>query len=222
MAPQPAFTWTVSGGGSISGLGLFFAGNVAGGPFTVTATSGAVSGTASVTVGDTAPTVATPAAANPNPANGFSSSLSVLGADDGGEASLTYTWASVGPAAPTFSANGTNAAKNTLAQFGKAGSYTFTVTIKDAGGKTVTSAVVVTVNQTVSQIDIAPLNASVVVGATKQFTATASDQFGNPLITQPAFTWTVTGGGSVSASGLFTAGTVVGGPFTITAKVGTQ
>jgi hypothetical protein len=45
----------VSGGGTISGSGLFTAGGSAGGPFTVTASSSAVSGTASVTVTATPP-----------------------------------------------------------------------------------------------------------------------------------------------------------------------
>ena len=40
----------MSGGGSIDSTGLFTAGATAGGPFTVTAASGSVSGTASVTV----------------------------------------------------------------------------------------------------------------------------------------------------------------------------
>ena len=44
-------------------------------------------------------------------------------------------------ATPTFSANGSNAAKNTTATFSKAGSYTFQVTITDAGGLTATSSV---------------------------------------------------------------------------------
>src|SRR5260370_36147573 len=50
MNPQPTFTWSVSGGGTIDSSGLFTAGATAGGPFTVTAASGSVSGTASVTV----------------------------------------------------------------------------------------------------------------------------------------------------------------------------
>ena len=51
MAPQPVIGWSVSGGGSIgSGNGLFVAGSTAGGPFTVTAASGSISGTASMTV----------------------------------------------------------------------------------------------------------------------------------------------------------------------------
>ncbi|HEY3127805.1 MAG TPA: PKD domain-containing protein [Candidatus Limnocylindria bacterium] len=92
------------------------------------------------------PTVATPAVANPNPVTGTTTSLSVLGADDAGEASLTYTWSASGPAAVSFSANGTNAAKNTTASFSGAGSYTFTVTITDGASLTTTSGVAVTVN----------------------------------------------------------------------------
>jgi hypothetical protein len=49
----PVFSWSVSGGGSMDG-GVFTAGNAAGGPFTVTCTSGTVTATAQVTV-STAP-----------------------------------------------------------------------------------------------------------------------------------------------------------------------
>ena len=51
LSSQPPFDWTVSSGGTIGqSSGLFSAGATAGGPFTVTATSGSVHGTASVTV----------------------------------------------------------------------------------------------------------------------------------------------------------------------------
>jgi hypothetical protein len=50
LSVQPGFSWGVSGGGTISGGGLFTAGGVAGGPHTVTASSGGLNGTASVTV----------------------------------------------------------------------------------------------------------------------------------------------------------------------------
>ena len=49
ISPQPAFSWLVSGGGVIDSSGLFTASTI-GGPFTVTASSGGVNGTASVTV----------------------------------------------------------------------------------------------------------------------------------------------------------------------------
>jgi hypothetical protein len=68
---------------------------------------------------------------------------------------------------------------------------------------------------------VSPSSASVSTSATQQFTATARDQFATNLATQPTFTWTVSGGGTLSGSGLFTAGTTAGGPYTVTAKSGT-
>ena len=224
LATQPAFAWAVSGGGTIGASGLFTAGTTAGGPYVVTAQGGTVSGSASVsvTVLNTAPTVAVAASASANPVTASTTALSVLGGDDGGESNLTYTWATTGspPAAVAFSANGTNAAKATTATFTKAGSYTIQVTIKDVANLTTTSSVVVSVNQTLTSIAVAPATATVATSATQQFSATARDQFTTNLATQPAFTWNVSGGGTVNASGLFTAGTTAGGPYTVTASNG--
>jgi hypothetical protein len=142
----------------------------------------------------------------------------VLGADDGGEANLRYTWTSSGPAAVTFSTNGSNASKNAVATFSKAGSYTFVVTITDAGGLSVTSSVGVQVQQTLTSILVTPGTATVHVQQTLQFSATALDQFGQALSVQPVFTWTVTGRGSITNAGLYTAPRRTGGPFTITAS----
>jgi hypothetical protein len=52
LASAPAVTWSLSGGGSIDGAGLFTARSTAGGPFTLTASAGALRGTATVTVGE--------------------------------------------------------------------------------------------------------------------------------------------------------------------------
>jgi len=224
MSPQPAIGWTVSGGGTINAAGLFTAGSTAGGPFVVTASSSGVSGTASVTVTpvNAPPTLVTPASALPNPVIGATTTLSVLGADDAGEANLTYTWATTGtpPAAVGFGANGTNAAKSVIATFTRAGTYNFQVTLRDAGNLTATSAVGVTVNATPTSITVAPANASVLAGASQAFAATSRDQFGVALTSQPAFAWDVSGGGTINAAGLFTAGPTPGGPFTVTAASG--
>jgi hypothetical protein len=104
----------------------------------------------SVTVSNAAPTVAAAASANPNPVTtGDTAALSVLGADDHGESVLSYTWAVTsrpqGAPLPTFSANGTNAAKNTTVKFPGPGDYALTVTITDAAGLSTTSTVNVTV-----------------------------------------------------------------------------
>ena len=99
--------------------------------------------------GGQVPTVATPATATPPTLNlGSTTQLSVLGADDGGEANLTYTWGAVGnpPGPVAFSANGSNAARNTVATFTANGTYNLFVIIRDVGGQSAISNVTVTVN----------------------------------------------------------------------------
>jgi Bacterial Ig-like domain (group 2) len=71
-----------------------------------------------------------------------------------------------------------------------------------------------------TSITVSPASASVPTGGSQQFTATGFDQFGNPMNPQPTFTWSVSGGGTISSSGLFTAGSTAGGPFTVTAASG--
>ena len=169
--------------------------------------------------GNAPPTIAAPASATPSPVTGAAAAVTVLGADDGGESNLTYTWSATGPAPVAFNTNGTNASKNSTAVFTKAGAYSLRVAVKDAFGSTVTSPTSVTVNQTASQIAVTPASASVSIGGTQQFTAAVNDQFGN-AVAQAPLTWSVTGGGTISSSGVFTARSTPGGPFTISAASG--
>jgi alpha-L-arabinofuranosidase len=161
--------------------------------------------------GDNLPTVATPAAASPATVTGSNASLSVLGADATGESNLTYTWSVTGtpPAAVTFSANGTNAAKNTIATFSKAGAYNFSVAITNASGLTVYSVVTVTVNQTLTGTNatISPAAMTVAPGGSTQFGVYGTDQFGDAIATPISnITWSVYSGvGTISSSGLYTA-----------------
>ena len=76
-----------------------------------------------------------------------------------------------------------------------------------------------TATPVLTTISVSPASASVQTGATQQFSATGRDQFGNPLNPQPTVTWSVSGGGSISSGGLFSA-TNPGGPFTVTAASG--
>ena len=70
-------------------------------------------------------------------------------------------------------------------------------------------------------ITVSPASASVQTGKTQQFTATGYDQNRVAMSPQPTFTWGVSvGGGTISAAGLFTAGSTAGGPFTVTAANG--
>jgi hypothetical protein len=167
------------------------------------------------------PTVQTPASAAANPVTATSVGLSVLGQENGSDNGLTYTWWSSGPAGVAFSANGTNAAKNTTATFSQAGPYTLTATISD-GSNSITSSVQITVNQTLTNLRVSPGSATVADGATQQFGATALDQFGLALTTQPTFTWSIdTGGlGTVNRAGLYAAPTTGAGSATVRAASG--
>lgn len=134
MNPQPTFTWTVSGGGTVGTGGLFTAGPTAGGPFTVSATSGSISGAASVTVTSLAADFslsASPATISVRrggtatytvtvtPSNGFSGSvnLSLSGQPSGSTV--------------TFSSNPTAGASTltvTTSRSGPRGTFTLTIT----------------------------------------------------------------------------------------------
>jgi hypothetical protein len=179
-------------------------------PAGTSAFTNVVSITAGVTA-NAAPTIATPPSGSPSPVTGTTTTLSVLGADDGGEANLTYTWSYTGPATVLFGTNATNAAKSTVATFTQAGAYTFSVLVKDVQGLTTTSSVNVTVNQTLTSITVTPATSTVNTNATAQFGATGFDQFNTAMVIQPAITWSVvSGAGSISTSGLYTASGTAG------------
>ena len=176
-----------------------------------------------ITVGPSSsqpPTIVTPASATPGTVTGTSTVLGVLGADDGGEPSLIYTWAATGtpPAPVSFSVNGTNLAKNITVSFVKAGNYNFQVTVQDVGGRSATSSVAVSVSQTLTAIGVSPSSAIVPAGGTQQFTAVLTDQFTNAISPQPGFSWAVSGGGTIGSTGLFTAGSAPGGSFIVSAS----
>ncbi len=136
--------------------------------------------------------------------------LHVSATDDGGSDGLTYTW-SVSPSengGDVFfdASNRSNGAADIQVTFTAAGNYTFQVTISDAHGRFVTSSSLhVTVNQTLTSIEVTPGDAAITRGDTKQFTATGIDQFGDEMQLDDV-TWSVSGGGSIS-NGLYTSTT---------------
>lgn len=105
---------------------------------------------------------------------------------------------------------------------GQSGTSTVTLTVTDGGGKSASSAFTLTVTAppVATSATMAPPGALVNAGATVQFSATLRDQYGNPMASQPAWTWSVAGGGTISSSGLFTAGPTPGGPYNLTATGG--
>ncbi len=193
----------------------------------VTVTDGtglAITDTVGVDVGNSAPRVATPASATPDPVTGTTTTLAILGSDDADESTLTYTWTAApgSPAAVQFSPNAGNDAKHATATFTKAGNYTLMCTVTDGDGLSVTSTVVLVVIPTATTIVVAPESIVVPPGGSVVFAITAQDQFSQPM-TAPTCTWTVdsTASGDIDAvSGRFAATVVQGGPYAVTATSG--
>jgi regulation of enolase protein 1 (concanavalin A-like superfamily) len=180
--------------------------------------------TISTTDPNTGPTVNTAAHAAPVPVTGTTTVLSALGDDDNGEANLVYTWHTTsspsGSQLPSFSVNGSNAAKDTTVTFHHVGSYTFRVTMTDAGGLSITSTVSVTVTATMTSLTVSPAKSTITSGGTQQLSAQALDQFGLTMTT-PAVTWAVTsGGGTISSPGGKYTAPASGTLATITATAG--
>jgi len=70
-----------------------------------------------------------------------------------------------------------------------------------------------------TSVQILPDSLDIGTGLSRHFHARALDQYGDILDTQPSsWTWSVSGGGTVDANGVVTAGDTEGGPHTVTAE----
>jgi len=107
----------------------------------------------------------------------------------------TFTWASSNTAIATITSAG-------VATGVAAGSSQ--ITASDAG--VTSTAATLTVSPAIASVTLSPLSATIKVGQTQQFTASATDASGN-TVTQAQFTWHNTFGGvaSIDANGLATA-----------------
>jgi hypothetical protein len=144
-----------------------------------------------------------------NPVTNKTANLAVQADSVYGATSLIYNWSATsmpaGATYPAFNANNSNAAKNSVVTFAKAGDYTLTATITDLYGTSITSSVNVTVAQTITGLFVTPAALTLAPSAQQQFTAFHADQFGHRMNSQPAtMTWTATSG-TITAGGLYTA-----------------
>ncbi|MBT8508659.1 hypothetical protein AZH53_09605 [Methanomicrobiaceae archaeon CYW5] len=208
------FVWSSSdeGVGSITSDGLFSAS--AAGSTTITASSGLISDSASVTVPLPAP-VLTSIAVSPSTATveiGETQQFTATGYDQYGDAmaGVTFVWSSSDEDVGTITSGG-------LFSASAAGSTTIT-----ASSGLISDSVSVTVPlpaPVLTSIAVSPSTATVEIGETQQFTATGYDQYGDAMA-GATFTWSSSdeGVGTVTSDGLFSAAT--GGTTTITATSG--
>ena len=149
-----------------------------------------------------------------------SAGMTVGASDDGGANNLTYTWSAVGPEAVFFLPNATADSYAATAYFEAPGDYTIIVTVTDSGGLSTSDSAAVRVVPSAAALQISPGSASLRVGETLAFSAEVLDQFNQPLGEQPeSFNWSTSGGGTISAEGVFQA-ISVGENFSVFANAG--
>ena len=133
-----------------------------------------------------APVVVTPVAIGTAPVLPLKArTLTVLGYDDGGEASLTYSWSVVNPAQAAsvhFTRSGTNAAKSTGVTFDTGGQYTVRCTITDAVGLTAQSDLVVDVLIPQTITGFSPLAPMTYGDAPRSITGVTGGGSGNAVV----------------------------------------
>jgi RHS repeat-associated protein len=217
LVDQPQFQWSASDGQIDSSSGFYIAPSYSTTKsVTITATATVSNSTYSqpttIPVSDNPPTVAAPAMCSDATVTGTTTTLSVLGADDGGESNLTYTWGVTtydgntvtdgNNAGVEFSLNGTNDAKCTDVTFPQAGTYVFVATITDEAGQSTTSSVAVTVAQTTTSITVTPDSPTMDTGGQQEIDASVVDQFNDPM--SASLVWSSTGG-TIQSTGADTA-----------------
>jgi hypothetical protein len=198
-------TWSVvAGGGTIdSGTGLFTAGTIAGTfPNTISASSGAISGFATITVAVGALAKLSIAPAQFSLGIGGTQLLIATGTDAGGNAvKVNPTWAVV-------AGGGTIDASGSFVAGSVAGSFPNTITATSLG-VTAFASVTITAGP-LATIVISQGPATLPAGTAFQFTAVGKDVSGNVITIAPV--WSVVAGGGVidASTGVFTAGARTG------------
>lgn len=208
--------WSVAaGGGTINATGLFTAGATPG-TFanTVKAVSGSISGTATVSV--LAGPIAT-ITVLPNPttlAIGATQQFTAIATDASGNViPITPAWSIAAGGGTIDFATGVFTAGSTTG--------TFANTVRASVGSVNGFATVTVIAGPGSSLTVTPAAATLQTNATQQFTAVVRDAGGN--VVAASIVWGIANrGGTISSSGLFTAGTTPGAfANTVTATNGT-
>jgi hypothetical protein len=195
----PTVTWSATGG-TITQGGVYTAGSIAGN-YRVMAveTTSSLADTSAVALASTAPilqaVVLTPATSSL--ATGSTQQFSVSGQwSDGSTTAPSVTYSATGG---TISSGGLYTAGSTAG--------TFRVIATQQGGTLADTSAVTITAPVLQAVILTPGSVSLATGATQQFTV--SGQWSNGATTAPSVTYSATGG-TITAAGLYTAGTTAG------------
>ena len=185
-------TWTATGG-TISSGGMYTAGSTAG-TFDVTATSVADTSKTATAMVTVAPAQAVAVSITPASVSLQTGSTQTFSAKVTGSSNTGVTWTATGG---SITSSGVYTAGST------AGTFSVTATSMADTSKSTKATVTVTAAAPVITITINPTSASLAAGNTQGFSATVTGTSNSGV------TWTATGG-TISSSGMYTAGSTVG------------
>jgi mannose/cellobiose epimerase-like protein (N-acyl-D-glucosamine 2-epimerase family) len=160
------------------------------------------------------PSVLASIAVTPSPANvvsGSSLQFAAVGKDKYGNTMA------ISPS-PKWTATGGTISSSGLYTAGETVGSSFSVTVQS---DTIVGVAQVSVTPAplLTTITLSPASVSVNVGSSQQFTAVGKDQYGNVIAINPVPVWTASGG-TIDATGLFTAGSIAG-TYSVSAQSGT-
>jgi uncharacterized protein (TIGR03382 family) len=184
LSPQPIVTWSASGGGAVDATGDFRAGKLAGGPHTLTATSGALTATAQVAitadVDAVAPTIHITAPAAGVVVSGVTL-VSADASDDVGVKTVRFFI----DGAPLDDVSTAPYALNLNAETLTAGPHALTATAEDAAGNLATSEALPFLVRSPPSVDLTPPAVTIaspadgaVTGLVVNFEVAATDNVG--------------------------------------------
>ena len=117
----------------------------------------------------------------------------------------TYHWETMthpnGGGLPLFTSNDLPSSNSTVAKLFSAGDYSFRVTIDNGQGWPSYAYASVSVTPTATSIRLLPQSPVIAAGSTVAVNATVVDQFSDPVLSQPVFSWTVDGQSVIGVSG---------------------
>lgn len=204
VAITPVWSSTTPPGTIDASSGMFTAGLTIGTfPGSVTATSGSISGSATVTI-TVGPTASI--SVMPNPVTlgiGTQQQFTAVGHDAGGNiVPLNPIWTTTSPPGSIDAATGVFTAGNTLG--------TFAESVTATEGSISGTATVTVVAGPLASITVTPNPVTLAIGAQQQFTAVGRDAGGNQVPVTAVWTTTNPPGSIDAATGLFTAGNTLG------------
>jgi uncharacterized protein (TIGR03790 family) len=170
--------------------------------------------------GNTAPAITNgPGLPTTPPRSSTTTNLYVGATDpDSGPQPLMYSWAKIdGPGQVTVTTNASSTSFTNVATFTRAGTYRIRTMVSD-GAAIATGEVVAVVNPVYTTVYLSPVSTDIRIGTSLQLYALQRDQFSTYYNDRP-FAWTISGGGSITSNGLYTAPATPGTNY-ITASVG--